>query len=92
MTDHPSTFRGPKPHHPGIQWDDRASLHRVDDGDGVLEGAKGLRSGTFAELVQHMMLLRDDERDAYYIEKLGDRAYYAGEVAALFQRDDFPSS
>ena len=45
MTDHPSTFKGDDNHRHGIEWDDRASLHRVDDGDGVLDAAKGLRSG-----------------------------------------------
>ena len=92
MTDHPSTFKGEETHRPGIQWDDRASLHRVGDGDGVLDAAKGLRSGTFAELVTHMMLLSDDERANYYIEKAGDREYHADEVVELSQRSDFPRS
>lgn len=92
MTDHPSTFKGEETHRPGIQWDDRASLHRVGDGDGVLDAAKGLRSGTFAELVTHMMLLSDDERANYYIEKAGDREYHADEVVELSQRADFPRS
>ncbi|MBX7526949.1 hypothetical protein [Qipengyuania vesicularis] len=92
MTDHPSTFKGEETHRPGIQWDDRASLHRVGDGDGVLDAAKGLRSGTFAELVTHMILLSEDERANYYIEKAGDREYHADEVAELSQRADFPRS
>ena len=71
MTDHPSTFKGDDNHAHGIQWDDRASLHRVDDGDGVLDAAKGLRSGTFAELIRHMMLMPEDERAQYCIEKAG---------------------
>ncbi|QZD95302.1 hypothetical protein [Qipengyuania gelatinilytica] len=92
MTDHPSTYRGEDCHRPGIQWDDRAELHRVGDGDGVLDGAKGLRSGTFADLVKHMMLMPEHERKDYYIEKLGDREYRADEVTTLSKRDDFPRS
>lgn len=92
MTDHPSTFKGEETHRPGIQWDDRASLHRVGDGDGVLDAAKRLRSGTFAELVTHMMLLSEDERANYFIEKAGDREYHADEVTELSQRADFPRS
>lgn len=90
MTDHPSTFRADDTHHEGIAWDDRASLHRVDDGDGVLDEAKGLRSGTFAEMIRHMMLLPEDERAAYCIEKAGDREYHAAEVAQLAALPDFP--
>ncbi len=92
MTDHPSTFKGDDAHRAGIQWDDRASLHRADDGDGVLYGTKGLRDGTFADLIRHMMLLPVDDRAKYYIEKAGDREYHAPEVAALAARDDFPRS
>ena len=92
MTDHPSTYKGDECHRRGIQWDDRASLHRKDDNDGVLDGAKGLRSGSFAELVRHMMLMPEDERSAYYIEKLGDREYHAAEIAELSQRSDFPAA
>ena len=60
MTDHPSTFNAEDTYRPGIQWDDRASLHRVDDGGGLLDKSKGLRDGTFADLVRHMMLLPCD--------------------------------
>ena len=90
MTDHPSTFRADDTDDEGIAWDDRASLHRVDDGDGVLDGAKGLRSGTFAEMIRHMMLLPEDERAAYCIEKAGDREYHAAEVAQMAALPDFP--
>lgn len=92
MTDHPSTYRGHHEHKGGIDWDDRASLHRMNDGDGVLDGAKGLRTGTFAELVRHMMMMSEDERAQYYIEKAGDREYHAPEISALATRDDFPSA
>ena len=92
MTDHPSTFRAANTHREGIQWDDRASLHRVGDGDGVLDGAKGLRSGTFADLIKHMMLMPEEERKDYYIEKAGDREYHVEEIASLSQHADFPRS
>ena len=92
MTDHPSTFRAEDTHRPGIQWDDRASLHREGDGDGVLDGAKGLRQGTFADLIRHVMLMDEADRGHYYIEKAGDREYHADEIASLAARDDFPRS
>ena len=65
-------------------------LQLAEDGDGVLDGAKGLRSGTFAEMIRHMMLLPEDERAAYCIEKAGDREYHAAEVAQLAALPDFP--
>lgn len=90
MTDHPSTFNARDTHHECIQWDDRASLHRVGENNSLLDSAKGLRSGTFAEIIRHMMLLPEAERSGYYIEKAGDREFRAEEVAALVQRKDFP--
>ena len=51
---------------------------------------KGLRDGTFADLVKHMMLLPEDERSKYYIDKAGDRKFQAKEVTALAQLDDYP--
>ena len=90
MTDHPSTYKGDATQHKGIQWDDRAALHRKGDGDGVLDGAKGLRSGTFAELIRHVMLLPEAERSDYYIEKLGDREYHIEEIVDLSRSDGFP--
>lgn len=92
MTDHPSTFQAEDTHRAGIQWEDRASLHRDDDGGGVLDGAKGLRSGTFAEMIRHIMLLPRDDRDQYHIQKAGDREYHYAEIEALSARSDFPGS
>ncbi|AXK42712.1 hypothetical protein [Erythrobacter aureus] len=92
MTDHPSTFKGDPSHSEGIEWDDRASLHRTGDGDGVLDAAKGLRSGTFADLIRHVMLMPAEERGDYYIEKAGDREYHVDEIVSLSKRDDFPRS
>ena len=92
MTDYPSTYKAEDTHREGIQWDDRASLHQVGDGNGLLDGAKGLRNGTFADLIRHMMLMPEEERNGYYIEKAGDREFHAEEVATLSRRKDFPRS
>ncbi len=48
MTDHPSTFKGEDTHREGVQWDDRAEIHSAEDGQGILDGGKGLRGGTLA--------------------------------------------
>ena len=53
MTDHPSTYKAVETHEEGVQWDDRAAIHAADDGEGLLDGAKGLRDGTLAEMVAH---------------------------------------
>jgi hypothetical protein len=92
MTDHPSTFRGFDCNRGGIQWDSRATLYREGNGGGLLDGAKGLRTGSFAELIQYVMLLPRDDRRRYYIEKLGDRHFHAAEIEALSTRSDFPAS
>ena len=90
MSDHPTAF-GDTPENPGaIAWDDRAALHRKDDGDGVLDGAKALRRGTFADIIRHLMLLPEESRGEYVIEKAGDREYSAEEALALSRRPDFP--
>ncbi len=86
MSDHPSTFRGDPENTGSIEWGDRAALHRVDDGDGVLDGANALQRGTFAEMIRHLMLLPEDERQKYVIEKAGDREYSAVEAAELSTR------
>lgn len=91
MTDHPSTFNATDCYRSGIQWDARASLHLEGAGSGVLEGAKGLRNGSFAELIGHIMLMPERERGRYYIEKHGDREFHLPEIAALASRDDFPA-
>ena len=90
MSDHPSTFRGDPLNTGPTDWDDRAALHRADDGDGVFDGGKSLKNGSFAEIIRHVMLLPGEERSKYVVEKAGDRAYHADEVAALYEREDFP--
>ena len=91
MSDHPSTFKGDPSNTGSITWDDRAELHRADDGNGLFDGAKTLKSGSFAEIIRHLMLLPEEERGKYVIEKAGDREYRADEAAALHARSDFPT-
>ena len=90
MTDHPSTFQGESPDHKGIQWNDRASIHRADDGDGVLDAAKGLRSGTLAEMVAQVMAYAPGRRADFVIQKAGDHRLGTAEIEALAARSDFP--
>lgn len=92
MSDHPSSFGGTPRKIGETEWNDRASLHRIDDSDGVLDGMRALRRGTFAELIRHIVLLPEDERGKYMIEKAGDREYSAAEAVALALRDDFPKA
>ena len=91
MVDYPSSFKAEGTNRVGIQWDDRAFLHAVGDGDGVLDRAKAIRSGTFAELVGQIASMPEKERREYYIQKAGDREFFADEIVALAKRDDFPS-
>ncbi|RDC60107.1 hypothetical protein HME9302_01306 [Alteripontixanthobacter maritimus] len=93
MSDHPSTFGGGTTGKTGdnIAWNDRAALHRADDGDGIFDGAKALSRGTFADMIRHVMTLPEADRDTYVIEKAGDREYRAAEIAALAARPDFPA-
>ncbi len=92
MADHPSTFDGTPVKSGEHAWQDRAALHAKNDGDGVLDGAKALRRGTFAELIRHVAMLPEDQRGKYVIEKAGDREYSAEEAVALASRPDFPSA
>ena len=92
MTDHPSTFRGPDAHEPGVEWDDRAAIQLVGDEGGLLDGAKGLRSGTLAEMVAQVMAYPPETRGRYVIEKMGDRRLDQAEIEALAAREDFPDN
>ena len=90
MSDNPSTFRGESERPSGIHWGDAASLHRRDDGEGVLYRFKAVRSGTLAELVRFVQTLPESERGLYCIEKAGDHRLTPGEIAALASRADYP--
>ena len=89
MTDHPSTYSADETHREGIQWDDRASIHKKDDGQGLLDGMKGLYRGSFAEMVR--MLVSMPDRDEFVIQKAGDRQFSADEAVALSNQPDFPA-
>jgi hypothetical protein len=90
MVDFPSSYKAKGTNRPGIQWDDRAFLHAVGDGDGMLDQANAIRSGTFAELVAQIASLPEEVRRGYYLQKAGDREFHADEIVALAKRDDFP--
>ncbi|USA40892.1 hypothetical protein [Pelagerythrobacter marinus] len=90
MTDHPSTYKAVRTHQEGVQWDDRASIHEADDGQGVLDGAKGLRSGTLAQMVAQVMAYPPERRGDFVIQKAGDHRLKRAEIEALAARDDFP--
>ena len=90
MSDHPSTYKGTPLETGELAWEDRAALHKADDGDGVFDAMKALRRGTFAEMIRHVAMLPEEERGKYVIEKAGDREYSAEEAVALSKRSDFP--
>lgn len=90
MTDHPSTFKAEITHSEGVQWDDRASIHRSDDGGGLFDGGKALTRGTLAEMVAQVMTYPAGERSQFVIEKAGDHALGRAEIEALASRPDFP--
>ena len=89
MSDHPTTYNA-EAAEGGIAWDDRAEIHRKDDGQGLLDGAKGLHDGSFLEMVRLMMSMAPEERRGHVIQKLGDRMYDAGDVEAIAARGDYP--
>ncbi|HZU64823.1 MAG TPA: hypothetical protein VFF98_14155 [Novosphingobium sp.] len=90
MSQPPSTFRG-EPYQPGtIDWTETASLHRADDGGGLLDGLKALRQGALADLVRFIALLPEGERDAYAIERQSDHRLSTAEVMELYALADFP--
>ena len=88
---HPSTFKA-EPSNSGAGWDDSASLHRSDDGGGLLGGFKAVRHGTLAELVRFVRSLPEHEQQDYAIEKAGDHRLGIGEILALSRRSDFPAA
>lgn len=86
----PSTFKAQP--HTGAGWDDTASLHRSDDGGGLLSDFKAVRHGTLVELIRFVLTLPETERSRYAIEKSGDHRLSIGEILALARRSDFPQS
>lgn len=89
MSHSPSTFGGEAARGPGVDWDDRAALHRAGDA-GVLSSLSTVRQGTLADLVRYVALLAEGERDAYVIERAGDHRLGTEEIMELYARADFP--
>ena len=89
MSDHPTTFNAESAE-TGIAWDDRAEIHRADDGQGLLDGGKGLYSGTFGDMVKLMMAMAPEERAEHVIQKLGDRMYRPSEIETLAAQPEYP--
>jgi len=90
MADHPTTFRAESGGPETIEWDDRASIHRKDDGGGLFDAMKALHRGTLAEMVAMIRSMPEEERGDYVIEKAGDRKLDPAEIMALAERDDYP--
>ncbi|HEX8058937.1 MAG TPA: hypothetical protein VF481_19870 [Novosphingobium sp.] len=86
----PSTIKAEPNSNSGPRWDDPASLHRSNDGGGLLSELKTLRHGTLAELVHYVANLPEEEQPGYAIEKAGDHRLSIGEILALSRRSDFP--
>jgi len=86
----PSTFKAEPNSHSGSGWDDHASLHRSNDGGGLLSDLKALRHGTLGELIRYVANLPESEQGDYTIEKAGDHRLGIGEILALSRRSDFP--
>ena len=73
-----------------ITWDDFAELHEKSEHAGVFSSAMALRQGSFIDLVQFVAGLPSPDREAYVIDKSGDRRFDATEIVALTQRPDYP--
>ena len=91
MTDHPTTFKAEPADLEDPDWDDRATLYKIDEGQGLLGGFDGLRRGTLAELVRFVMTLPESERHEYAIQESGDKRFGPAEIAALAAHENFPS-
>ncbi len=90
MTDHPSTFQGEGGSGSGVDWDDHATIHKKDDGQGVLDAMKALHRGTLAEMVGMIASMPNDMRGEYVIQKAGDHMLGVAEIMELARREDFP--
>ena len=90
MSKTPPTFGTDPALHSGISWTDSATLHRKDDGGGVLYELKVVRRGSLASLVRHFMRLPAGDRRQYVIEIPGDHRLDYAEVEALAAHPDFP--
>ena len=91
MTDHPSTIQAADTDHDGINWNDHATIHLEDDGQGVLDGLKAIHRGTLAQMVAMVSHMPESDRQRYVIQKAGDRRLETAEIMALAGREDFPA-
>ena len=87
----PSTFKAEPNPGSGPDWGDHASLHRSNDGGGLLSDLKAVRSGKLADLIRFVTTLPESEQDHYVIDKAGDHRLGIGEIRALSRRADFPA-
>ena len=92
MSDHLTAFGDVPTNAETLDWDDRASLHTVEDGTGIFSGASAAARGTFAEMARQLMAMPADKRSAYLIKKAGDRSYTADEIADLDAEGNIPSA
>ena len=92
MSNSPPTFGTDPNLHTQVEWGDSATLHRKDDGGGLLYELKAVRRATLAELVRHVMMMPEAERRDYVIEKAGDHRLDLAEIKELAARPDFPRS
>jgi len=90
MSNSPPTFGTDPGLHTDIGWSDLASLHRRNDGGGLLYELKAIRRGTLAELVGYVRSLPEGERKQFVIEKSGDHRLDWAEIMSLANRPDFP--
>ena len=88
----PSTFEAEPNPGSGPDWGDHATLHRSNDGGGLLSDLKAVRHGTLAALIRFVTRLPESERSHYSIEKAGDHRLGIGEILALSRRPDFPQA
>ena len=91
MADHPTSFRGDGVVSTDIEWEDRASLHRLGYGSGLFSGMTVLSRGTLREMIRLVMRMPEDRRGEYVIQKKGDRRFDYADIRALYARDDFPT-
>ncbi len=87
---HPSTFKAVRTTQDGIAWDDHATVHRKDDGQGLFDAMKGLNRGTLAEMVALIASMPEGDRGNFVIQKAGDHRLDTPEIMALAGRKDFP--
>ncbi|BBC72951.1 conserved hypothetical protein [Altererythrobacter sp. B11] len=90
MSDHPSTFNATDTVPDAVEWDDHATIHLKDDGQGILDGMKAIHRGTLAEMVAMASRMSPEERGRLVIQKGGDRMFGPDEIMALADRRDFP--